>query len=660
VKGSVKLARGAAVGVQIRLDDRYFRMAHGSLDHRTFTWQGDVIDVHFDVECLQPTNDQLSQGPPQAGKCYIFTMGTVIAIISFNITVDDGSGSVMSAEQLQQTLIKALQAAKCSPHQAAIAGKGVPEGVAPLLSSPVPPLNGVSFSVRYISSIVACYSSDAISWVKQWKANLEWVNGGDITVDIDTLPLRRNDKGGNEWTIKMGYRQSWNEWDLLQCFWSVAATRDQWIINECTAAHEARKDDEFVQILRIHQHAPLPKLLQHIYHQPNVTGVPPSLPSVPSSPSPTTTKSLTSSSSSSSSRSNSFSGINGNGNSPPNGVPPLIDLPDESPKESSLDRSGSIDATTSSSSPAISSSVAAVGIASPPSGGDGSVSSSPSASGSGSGSGSGAVVKFVRALSSVPKSSPAPVNPDDEVEGDEDDDLRAHEVRLDREIGRGNFGVVHLAERRGQQIVVKRLVMDAGTDGVRLSEDDIMSVVQEASFMKRLRHFPNILKFVGAAVVNMDTPNDQPDYGVVEYGQPNGRELWLASELMSKGSLDRMVHLNKSAKGAVPALPPWADPLAPIGALTWRQRVHLAYRACLGVAQLHEAGLIHRDIAARNFLVDDNNEVKLADFGMSRLHRSNATIVIDHKGAPLKWMSPEAISCQQFGNASDVWSLGML
>ena len=44
----------------------------------------------------------------------------------------------------------------------------------------------------------------------------------------------------------------------------------------------------------------------------------------------------------------------------------------------------------------------------------------------------------------------------------------------------------------------------------------------------------------------------------------------------------------------------------------------IMYNLLTGLKQMHEAGMVHRDIKPANLLVDENCQVKIADFGLSR------------------------------------------
>lgn len=47
-----------------------------------------------------------------------------------------------------------------------------------------------------------------------------------------------------------------------------------------------------------------------------------------------------------------------------------------------------------------------------------------------------------------------------------------------------------------------------------------------------------------------------------------------------------------------------------------------------GVNYLHERGVSHRDIKPENILLDDNDNVKISDFGMATLFRYEILLII--------------------------------
>lgn len=60
-------------------------------------------------------------------------------------------------------------------------------------------------------------------------------------------------------------------------------------------------------------------------------------------------------------------------------------------------------------------------------------------------------------------------------------------------------------------------------------------------------------------------------------------------------------------------------------------------------------------MAARNCLVRENQLVKVADFGLSRLMTGDTYTA--HAGAkfPIKWTAPESLAYNKFSIKSDVW-----
>ncbi len=73
----------------------------------------------------------------------------------------------------------------------------------------------------------------------------------------------------------------------------------------------------------------------------------------------------------------------------------------------------------------------------------------------------------------------------------------------------------------------------------------------------------------------------------------------------------------------------------------------------------HDHGVIHRDIKPANIIMTSNGSLKLADFGIARIDRSNLTQVGSIMGTPA-YMSPEQYVGQQVDRRSDIFSCGVV
>ena len=71
---------------------------------------------------------------------------------------------------------------------------------------------------------------------------------------------------------------------------------------------------------------------------------------------------------------------------------------------------------------------------------------------------------------------------------------------------------------------------------------------------------------------------------------------------------------------------------------------------------------MHRDLKPSNVFFDSNNNVKLGDFGLSRIIKSessdkNEAMAQTNVGTPY-YMSPEQINELEYDEKTDIWSLG--
>lgn len=71
--------------------------------------------------------------------------------------------------------------------------------------------------------------------------------------------------------------------------------------------------------------------------------------------------------------------------------------------------------------------------------------------------------------------------------------------------------------------------------------------------------------------------------------------------------------------------------------------------------------IVHRDLACRNILIGEKKNLKISDFGMSRLVPADEVYVLTSHGLlPIRWMAAESIFHREFTTSSDLWSYGVV
>ncbi|CAH0562314.1 unnamed protein product [Brassicogethes aeneus] len=95
--------------------------------------------------------------------------------------------------------------------------------------------------------------------------------------------------------------------------------------------------------------------------------------------------------------------------------------------------------------------------------------------------------------------------------------------------------------------------------------------------------------------------------------------------------------------------------------LTTQEVVDMALQIIHAMQYLHKKHLLHKDLATRNCVVDDQLHIKVTDNALSRdLFPSDYHCLGDNENRPVKWLAIESLLHKSFSPSSDVWSFGVV
>ena len=88
------------------------------------------------------------------------------------------------------------------------------------------------------------------------------------------------------------------------------------------------------------------------------------------------------------------------------------------------------------------------------------------------------------------------------------------------------------------------------------------------------------------------------------------------------------------------------------------ERINMIVQTAIGVAIVHEAGFVHRDICPRNLMLSNSGITTLFDFGLSVPNKPAFLRPGNRTGTP-NYMAPEVIRRRQSDHRLDIFSFGV-
>jgi len=172
-------------------------------------------------------------------------------------------------------------------------------------------------------------------------------------------------------------------------------------------------------------------------------------------------------------------------------------------------------------------------------------------------------------------------------------------------IGQGNFSQVFRAIWSDRTIAVKK---------IDLNKTNLQTCENEAKLLVKFtqKATPNIIKFYGYQV--------------------NSVSFDLFMEYAAYGTVDKYLQSDT---------PP-----------DWPARIRILTDTFKGIADLHQEGIVHRDIKSSNLLLMGDGHIKLCDFGLAGYE----AVHVKHFLSTPSWMAPEVIRGENYTTKADVYS----
>lgn len=79
----------------------------------------------------------------------------------------------------------------------------------------------------------------------------------------------------------------------------------------------------------------------------------------------------------------------------------------------------------------------------------------------------------------------------------------------------------------------------------------------------------------------------------------------------------------------------------------------------MGIGHIHANHILHRDLKPKNILLAKGNQVKIGDFGISKMLENTFDMAKTATGTPY-YLSPEVCLGQRYDHKSDMWMLGCI
>ena len=192
-----------------------------------------------------------------------------------------------------------------------------------------------------------------------------------------------------------------------------------------------------------------------------------------------------------------------------------------------------------------------------------------------------------------------------------------YHFKIIKEIGSGAFDSVYKIQDKNDNKVyaLKKIVLN------KKNKEDLDSIKNEAYLLKTIDD-ENIIKYIDSFFYD--------------------DSFYLIMEFCSNLDLRSFINEHKKENKLINEATLW----------------EIILNLCNGIKIIHNNNMIHRDLKPENIFISDNYEIKIGDFGLSKI--LNKTNYAKTKVGTYVYMAPEMYNSEKYTNKVDIWALGCI
>ena len=194
--------------------------------------------------------------------------------------------------------------------------------------------------------------------------------------------------------------------------------------------------------------------------------------------------------------------------------------------------------------------------------------------------------------------------------------IKSEIYEIKEEIGKGGFGIVYKLQKDNKYYALKKILI------LNSTEEEITHIKEEVDI---LSSFDNeyIVKYYFSFI-------DQNYFNIL-------------MEYAGNSNLKQFINSYKNKE-----------------CLIEEEKIkNIIIQICLALEEIHKNNLIHRDLTPENVFINENNKIKIGDFGVSKRLGENTNYAKTLTGK-YQYLAPEIMKGNKYNNKVDIYSFGCI